>query len=239
MTPRKAQPQTQEEIEAAAAKSSPPEFKPEPLPGLGGAQPIPKPSAFSLDKFKSKRPTAPTGVSTLLGALPHYPLAEAKDFVRLHPDETYWSAELCFVAVPIIGPKKGAVSIHLIDEDLAIKYLPAGKIIRHSLALASKPYDVLFLGHIPTTNLDNSWNESNLAGCKLARSRWVQLTSLKSTGAERYDVTFADLDAFPEPKWPEDTLEALIGAAFGSDHVIDREDHPGLLRLLGKKIPLK
>ena len=69
-----------------------------PSPGTGNVTPIPKPSGFSLDKFKSKRPAAPTGVSTLLGALPHYPLAEAKDFVRLHPDEAaYWSDELCFV----------------------------------------------------------------------------------------------------------------------------------------------
>ena len=157
-----------------AAKNESPEAEPE----VGNVTPIPKPSGFSLDKFKSKRPTIAAGVKTLLGALPHYPLAEAKDFVRLHPDEdAYWSPELCFVDVPIIGQKKD--TIHLIDEDL-ISLLPAGKkVTRHRLALATKPYDVFFLAHVPSVNLDNSWNESNLTGCQLAKTKWVQLASLK------------------------------------------------------------
>ena len=84
---RKRQEQIPEEIAKGQTPESIPEPKSEPLPGLGGASPIQKPSAFSLDKFKSKRPAAPAGVRTLLGALPHYPIVDAKDFVRLHPDE--------------------------------------------------------------------------------------------------------------------------------------------------------
>ena len=54
-------------------------------------------------------------------------IAQAKDFVRLHPDEeNYWSSELCFVNVPIKGQKRD--TLHLIDEDLAMQYLPSGKI---------------------------------------------------------------------------------------------------------------
>jgi hypothetical protein len=48
---------------------------------------IAKPGEFSLDKFKSKRAPAAANVETLLTALPHYNIKEAKDFVRLHPDE--------------------------------------------------------------------------------------------------------------------------------------------------------
>ena len=56
-------------------------------------------------------------MSTLLTALPHHNIAQANDWVRLHPDEeNYWSAELCFVNVPIKGQKKDLV--HLIDEEL-------------------------------------------------------------------------------------------------------------------------
>jgi hypothetical protein len=56
---------------------------------------IAKPSAFSLDKFKSKRAAAAANVETLQPALPHHGIAAAKDFVRLHPDEArYWSPEL-------------------------------------------------------------------------------------------------------------------------------------------------
>jgi hypothetical protein len=68
--------------------------------------PITKPSAFDLEKFKSKRAAAVANVETLQTGLPHHSISQAKDFVRLHPDdENYWSAELCFVSVPIKGQK--------------------------------------------------------------------------------------------------------------------------------------
>src|SRR5262245_46517022 len=79
---------------------------------------IPKPSAFSLDKFKTKHPDAIANVETLVTGLPHYRIAEAKDFVRLHPDEAYWSPELCFVSVPIEGAKNDL--LHLIEEERAM-----------------------------------------------------------------------------------------------------------------------
>ena len=98
---------------------------------------IRKPSGFSLDKFKSKHPAAVAGVETLPTGLPHHKIAAAKDFVRLHPDEeTYWSPELCFVNVPIKGQKRD--TLHLINEDLAMRYLPSGKIQHFRLALATK-----------------------------------------------------------------------------------------------------
>ena len=107
--------------------------------------PIAKPdTAFSLDKFKSKRAAALANVETLQMGLPHHNIAQAKDFVRLHPDEAnYWSSELCFANVPIKGQKRD--TLHLIDEDLALRYLPSGKIMRLSLALATKPNDRFFL----------------------------------------------------------------------------------------------
>ena len=103
--------------------------------------PIAKPdTAFSLDKFKSKRAAALANVETLQMGLPHHNIAQAKDFVRLHPDEAnYWSSELCFANVPIKGQKRD--TLHLIDERLALRYLPSGKIMRLSLALATKPND--------------------------------------------------------------------------------------------------
>ena len=74
------------------------------------AEPITKPSGFSLDRFKSKRAATVANVGTLQGALPHHPISQAKDFVRLHPDEeNYWSCELCFVNVPIQGVKRDKI----------------------------------------------------------------------------------------------------------------------------------
>lgn len=195
---------------------------------------IPKPSGFSLDKFKSKRAAAVAGVETLQTGLPHHKIADAKDFVRLHPDEdTYWSPELCFVNVPIKGQKRD--TLHLIDEDLAMRYLPSGKILRCRLALATKPFDVFFLCHVPTRNEDNPWNASNLLACERAKTAWVQATSRKEEGVDAYKIDAArDPDAFPEPKWLKQSLDDLIEKTF-TGCMIDRDDHPALLRLVGAK----
>jgi hypothetical protein len=195
---------------------------------------IPKPRGSSLDKFKSKKAAAVANVGTLQGALPHHPIAQAKDFVRLHPDEeNLWSPELCLVSVPIQGMKRD--TLHLIDEDLGLTYLGNGKLLRFRLALATKPFGVFFLCHIPSQNLDNAWNISVLSACEHAKTKWVQVTSRKAEGVESYKTDFArDADAFPEPKWPSQTLEALINVTF-VDRMIEREDHPALLRLIGAK----
>lgn len=195
---------------------------------------IAKPGAFDLDKFKSKHAAALANVETLLTALPHHPISHAKDFVRLHSDEEkYWSSELCFVNVPIQGSKRDI--LHLIDEDLGMRFLEPARILRFRLALATKPHDIFFLAHVPTRNLDNLWNSSNVQACERAKTLWVMVTSLKEAGIENYRVTAAmDQDAFPPPKWPTQSLAELISVTFAG-RMIEREDHPGLLRLLGKK----
>jgi hypothetical protein len=195
---------------------------------------IAKPEEFSLDKFKSKRSPTLAGVETLLTALPHHSMAQAKDWVRTHPDEeTYWSAEFCFVSVPIKGQKRD--TLHLIEEELAMRHLPSGRIQRFRLALATKPHDVFFLCHVPTQNLDNAWNDSNLQGCLRAKTLWTQLTSRGDEGVDGYKIDSArDQDAFPEPNWPTQTLAKLTLTTF-TGRMIDRDDHPGLLRLIGAK----
>jgi hypothetical protein len=198
------------------------------------AMSIAKPSAFSLDKFKSKHAGALAGVETLQTALPHHSISQAKDFVRLHENETqYWSPELCFVSVPIKGQTRD--TLHLIDEDIAMRYLPSAKVLRFRLALASKPLGSFFLCHVPSRNTDNSWNETNRQACEQAQRHWVQATSRKDEGVEAYKIDVAqDADAFPEPNWPTQSLDELILVTFGG-RMITSEDHPGLLRLIGAK----
>jgi hypothetical protein len=195
---------------------------------------IAKPSAFSLEKFKSKRGPAVAGVDTLQGPLPHHSISQARDFVRLHDDETsYWSDELCFVNVPIKGMKRD--TLNLIDEELALRFLPSGKIQRFRLVLATKPFDVFFLCHVPSRNLDNSWNVASILACEQAKAQWVQVTSRKEENAETYKVDYArDSEAFPKPKWPTQSLSELIATTFVG-RMIDRENDPGLLRLVGAK----
>ena len=194
---------------------------------------IRKPGKFDLNRFKSKRADTIANVNTLQTGLPAHSMSQAKDFVRLHPDEDYWSPELCFVMVPIKGAKRD--SLHLIEEDLAMEFLPSGKVLRFRLVLASKPHDVFFLCRIPTRNLDNPWNRANIAGCEQARTLWTQATSRGEEGVEGYLIEVArDPDAFPEPEWPKQSLSDLIDRAFVG-RMITSEDHPALLRLVGAK----
>jgi hypothetical protein len=195
---------------------------------------VPKPGEFSLNKFKSTQDVNIANVETLLTALPHYTISQAKDFVRLHEDESkYWSPELCFVNVPVKGQKRD--TLHLIDETIAMRYLESARIQRFRLALATKPNDVFFLCHVPTQNLDNLWNQSNLQACEQAKALWVQVTSRKEEGVEAYKITLSrDADAFPTPKWPKQSLDEIIYRTY-TGRMIETEEHPGLLRLIGAK----
>jgi hypothetical protein len=195
---------------------------------------IAKPTEFSLDKFRSKRDVAMANVETLPAALPVHKISDAKDFVRLHHDEeNYWSEELCFVNVPIKGQTRDA--LHLIDEDIAMRFLPPARVLRFRLALATKPYDAFFLAVVPTRNTDNTWNSTNIQGCEVAKTHWIQATSRRDENVDGYKTDRArDVDAFPAPKWPTQSLDELILATFAG-RIIDQDDHPGLLRLIGAK----
>jgi hypothetical protein len=195
---------------------------------------IRKPGEFNLGKFKSSRAATIAGVETLQVGLPVLRIADAKDWIRLHPDEeNYWSDELCFVNVPIKGQKRDL--LHLIDETLAMRFLNSKKILRFRLTLATKPHDVFFLCQVPSQNLDNSWNDSTLRACQNAKKLWTEVTSRREEGYESYKVTFShDKDAFPEPKWPKQSLDELIYRTF-EDRRIEDENHPALARLIGAK----
>jgi hypothetical protein len=194
---------------------------------------IPKPVGF-LEKFKSKKAPTIGGVETLLTALPHHKIADANDFVRLHPaEDDYWTCELCFVSVPIKGTKHDM--LHVIDEEVAMRYLPAKKILRYRLALAAKPHDAFFLCHVPTQNLDNTWNSTTLIACEKAKRFWLQVSSRKAENVEGYKIDFArDVDAFPVPNWPTRSLEELLAVTFLAS-MIETDEHPALLRLIGAK----
>jgi hypothetical protein len=195
---------------------------------------IPKPDNFDLSQFRSQSADTIANVGVLQTGLPVSSMSQANDYVRLHPDEEkYWSPSMCFVDVPIKGASKDA--LHLITEVLAMRFLSGGKIQRFRLALATKPNDRFFLCRVPSRNLDNAWNRDNLAGCEQAKTLWVEMLSRREEGVDGYHIKFArDVDAFPEPKWPGQSLDELLTRAF-TGRMITSEDHPALLRLIGAK----
>ena len=201
--------------------------------------PIKKPAAgFSFDRFKSTQAPNIAGLQTLLTQLPCHKVGDTEDFLRLHPnEEAYWSPELCFVNVPIKGVKKD--TLHIIDEALAMRYLESKRILRFRLALAAKPFDVFFLCHVPSQNLDNSWNATACQGLEVAKTKWVSITSRKAERVDAYKLGYPEQqEAFPEPKWPTQTLEEIVGATFDSNHQILSDDHPALARLIGRVVKL-
>jgi hypothetical protein len=210
----------------------PPPLDEAPEPETPKGTPIMKPAAGDMERFKSKRGAKGAGVVTLQTALPHHPLKDAGDFTKLHPDEeAYWSDELCFVNVPIKGMKRDL--LHLIDEDLVPpSVMPQVK--RFRLALATKPNDTFYLCHIPSQNLENGFNATSLQAAEMGKRLWVK--AVREDQAEVYTISFSeDVDAFPEPKWPKQTIYELIAVTFGKDRCIDHDDHPALRRLRGKK----
>ena len=152
----------------------------------------------------------------------------------MHPDEeNYWSAELCFVNVPVKGQQKDL--LHIIAEGLALRFLGPGQVIFQRLALATRPFDDFFLATVPSRNLDNEWNATNLLGCEKAKTEWTKLISRRAMGGEGYERRPAyDPDGFPVTKWPTQTLDDLIGATFDGRMILT-DDHPGLARLIGRK----
>ena len=226
------------EIVSPAEPAGEPIAAPTPAPPSDEITGITKPESFSLEGFKSKRVPTIANVQTLQTALPHYKISDARDFVRVHPDEeNYWSPEYCFTSVPVKGQKKDL--LHLIYEDVAMQYLPSARIQRFRLALATKPYDVFFLCHVPSQNLENKFNETSLLGCEEAKRHWVEVTSRKGEGVDEYKINLArNQDAFPAPNWPCQPLDELILITFNG-RTITSGDHPGLLRLIGAKQSLK
>jgi hypothetical protein len=195
------------------------------------AAPIKKPSKFSLDQFKSQVPSL-AGVETLQAALPIMRLSDANDFVRLHEDETseYWTPELAFVMVPV--PKAPAI-LHLIDTNLAARFLQPKNVLCYRLALASKPFGAFFLCPIPTANTDNIWNATMLQAAQQAKTLWTKALSRKAEGAEGYKIERSeDPDAFDPPVWPTQTMNELLEVTF-TDRMIQDEDCAPLRRLRG------
>ena len=66
----------------------------------------------------------------------------------IRPKTTTGRPSCASSSVPIKGAKRDM--LHVIDDDLAVQYLPAKKIKRHRLALACKPHDVFFFCIVPT-----------------------------------------------------------------------------------------
>ena len=147
-----------------------------------------------------------------------------QEFFRTHTD-----AEMS-VEVALLDLREDR-QVYLVDRDLA-PYLP-GEAVAKLLISTLTSHGALFLWPIRLPDergrLD-PWNEVALAVAERAKGKWIRL--VPNMGAGTYDVTEA-ANAFPDPAWPEATLQKLLEMAF-KDRFIDDIDHPVLRRLRGE-----
>ena len=184
---------------------------------------IPKPSKSQLDMFKSTRDPSIAGVETLLTALPHHNMSEAKDWVRLHPDEeNYWSPELCFVHR---ADQRAKTRPAASDQRRSGQALPRQR-SDPALSLGAGDQSRTTSSFSVTCRRRTSTTPGTTPACGLAcrpRAKWAQATSRKGENAEGYQITYAkDQDSFPEPNWPKQTLDELILVTFNGRMIDQR-----------------
>jgi hypothetical protein len=107
-----------------------------------------------------------------------------------------------------------------------------GETVTKTVFTAINRQKVLFFWPVtipPPDGRTNLWWDSAREAAELATTCWVRLTPNLSLGA--YEMRIAQ-NAIPEPEWPDLSFQELIKIGFRG-RIIDRIDHPVILRLRG------
>ena len=147
-----------------------------------------------------------------------------QEFVRTHPDQDMT------LEAAILEFKQDRQSF-IVSPELA-PYL-AGEAVAKLLIPTITNHGALFLWPIKLPDdhgrLDE-WNAVALEAAERGKTKWLRL--MANMGAGTYDVLEASAQ-FPDPVWPEATLQQLLEIAF-KGRMIDTMDHPVLRRLRGE-----
>ena len=103
----------------------------------------------------------------------------------------------------------------------------------YTLAPALTRQDKLFLWPCPMIRPGETpipWHASHNDAFNAARSGWIRMKSNRACGF--YDIIEQE-KIMPEPDWPDMSFADMLQTAFNDDHIVDRDDHPALRRLLG------
>lgn len=147
-----------------------------------------------------------------------------QEFIRTHPDPAM-SLEAAVLEI-----KKDRQSF-LVMPELA-PHLP-GEAVPKLLITTITSHGGLFLWAVKLPDEQgrlDEWNSVAQEAAERAKVKWLRL--MANTGAGTYDVLEA-AGQFPEPVWPDYSLERLLEMAF-KGRVIDSMDHPVLRRLRGE-----
>lgn len=147
-----------------------------------------------------------------------------QEFIRTHPDPEMW------MEAAILEFKQDRQSF-IVSPELA-PYLP-GEAVAKLLVPAITNHGALFLWPIKLPDEQgrlDEWNSVAQEAAQRAQTRWLRV--MANIGAGTYDVLEA-AGNFPDPVWPEKSLQELLEIAFKA-RVIDDMDHPVLRRLRGE-----
>jgi hypothetical protein len=146
-------------------------------------------------------------------------------FVRVHPDPAY-----CIAPVAVLVLKDNSDESYLVVPVLAAEL--EGEFKSVALYAAITRQGTPFLWYVPLPGRDgkiNPWHQSRMAAIERAKSRWVRVKANQEAGG--YDLTEAAAN-IGEPEWPDLTFQEMVRIAF-QGRVIDRPDHPLILKLRG------
>lgn len=147
-----------------------------------------------------------------------------QDFVRVHPDPQYRLSPAAMIEL------KEESEIYLVTPAMAHDLTQEAFVATLYTAINRQGVVFLWPVRLPTDGRQNAWHTSARDAAELAMDRWVRVTANMSLGA--YEIFGASAN-IPDPVWPDQTLEQLITTAFQT-RLVDRADHPLVLRLHGK-----
>ena len=177
------------------------------------------PTALRLDQSFTDGPAVKKLLTTVAVRKP-----TRQEFVRVHPDAEYRLTPAATIEV------KDDREVYLVTPAMA-QALP-GEVAVVTLLTAINRQGVLYLWPVKLPSPDgrqNEWHRSAAEAAERAMKKWVRVTANMSLGA--YEIFEATGD-LPEPEWPEFSFQELLKIGF-RDRVVDRDDHPLVLRLKG------
>lgn len=184
---------------------------------LGAASGMPDLNVFRLPQDFGAR----VGVKSRLA---HVPVTKPRKgcFVRTRPGAE-WRMPIAMIVLKDVNES------YVVHPSLAPD-LP-DDVVQYVLVTAITRDGAVFLWplRVPKSSRQDSWADSAMAACDYAETQWVRVDAKQ--GASSYAVTVATA-MYPEPEWPDESLEQLFGLAF-RDRVIDTLDHPVIRRLKG------
>lgn len=144
--------------------------------------------------------------------------------MRVHPDANYRLSPAAIIEL------KDDREVYLVTPAIAPDLV--GELVPATIYTAINRQGVVHLWPVRLPGPDgkhNAWHRSAETAVDVAMHRWVQLAANMSLGA--YEAFEASAN-IPEPTWPDLSFAELLKIAF-QDRLVDRPDHPVILKLLG------